>query len=456
MMFLAVGCYSIVASAATATPELRAEEHHAEIKIRIVHIGSDAWSLTYKLAKPADRLDLGPSLGGFRQRDWQVITDGVKIKTKNGRDYLEAEKKPAKFSNVVIRFTARTLGRKKDYEPIVPFGQSGGLLYTGHFWPWRENGGRQFATFSFVPEQGAYVSVFDQHQEQIESWQSSISHPAFVYFGPLAPTKSDVILSVTDPEIPAWVSDQMTEAMPKILSKLAMLFGRELLVTPNLFFSFQQPTPVGWFGYAGDALPGQFRLALSGGGWLSPSELGADLLNRALAHEAVHLWQLSAFPRDENVPDWIHEGAADGIAAEALLALGIWDGAQWINDFDDAKEECAFELDDGSLRGAIGRGSIRGIYACGHVLMRVAAQAHNDRGSISVFWRDFADRAEANDGYDAALFFSMIEEAGGRDLARKVRRFERTAFARPDREIDHLLGLVTEEASRARHPRGSN
>jgi len=48
-------------------------------------------------------------------------------------------------------------------------------------------------------------------------------------------------------------------------------------------------------------------------------------------------------------------------------------------------------------------------------------------------------------GYDEALFFSMIEEGAGRDLAASVRRFPRTPFAAPDKELARLL----DEASAA-------
>jgi len=410
--------------------------------IEIAQLGDDQWRVAYNLSKSVKYLDLGPSLNGFRKTDWRVEGAGVEIVTREGRDFLEATGKTDRFNTVSIKINSRPLGLLKHYEPIRKLGEGGALVYTGHFWPWRTNGGRINAAFFFNPMPEARISVFDLQKRRVERWQSIFNHPAFVYFGPLSAKETKAVVAIADPAAPKWITKEFHSIAPLVFNYLGEAFRFDLITKPNVFLSYEKGGPYGLLRYSGDALPGQFQISLYGGGWLTRSEVGVDLIRRATAHEAVHLWQSAINPLDADVPGWIHEGAADAIATEALVALGVWTQEDADYEFKRAKKECADELDDGSLAGAEQRGSVRGIYACGHILMRVAAEAHNGAASATAFWRAFARKAERRGGYDADMFFALVEEVGGLELANAMRRFERTPFARPDREINALLDIA--------------
>lgn len=438
-LILCAGLVLAVAGGAGSAQRAGGEIWPEDARVEIVQLGGDRWRVAYRLARPVRHLDLGPSLGGFRPEAWRVVSGDADIVSRGGRDYLEARPARGRFDEVAVAFDARRLDLVKHYEPVRPLGADGAIVYTGHFWPWRADGRRIEATFDLTPARGGRIAVLGRAAGRLERWRSDFSHPAFVYFGPLDPRETEAALTVVDPSAPPWIAAEFDRIAPAVFARLARVFKRPLAAKPDVFIAHEAGGPEGLLRYAGDALPGQFQLSLYGGGWRAPTGLARDLLHRAAAHEAVHLWQAAVNPLGPDVPGWIHEGAADAIAAETLRAVGLWDRDDVARDFERAQKECAAELDDGSLRGATGRGAVRALYACGQLLMQAAAGAPGGAGSAAAFWRKFAARAQETGGYDAELFFALVEEESGSDLAAEMRRFERTPFARPERAIAALL-----------------
>ena len=101
------------------------------------------------------------------------------------------------------------------------------------------------------------------------------------------------------------------------------------------------------------------------------------------------LWQAAARPGDRDVAEWIHEGAANAIAAEALVSLGMWDAEDYAADLNMAREECAKGLRGGALARASARRDYKAVYACGQVIA-VAVSAADER-TTGDFWRAFIE-----------------------------------------------------------------
>ena len=441
----ALCCLYFGFSASLAKAEAKSQDvwpHDAHIEIEQLEEGR--WRVSYRLSRSVEYLDLGSSLGGFRKQDWQIVgpeAGYVSIISRGGKDYLQA-KSSAAFDRLTLIVTAGLRGFAKNYEPIRPMGTNGALVYTGHFWPFREAGGRINAVFFFRPRAGFEAAAFGQRAPVLDAWRSPYNHPAFVYLGPLAPISLGGAAAIIDPAMPLWAQDEIRAIAPSILSAMSAAFGRPLNITPNIFISFTKGGPAGFVRYRGDALPGQFQLALYGGKWRTKTALGQEMLRRALAHEATHLWQSSTVPMHAGVPGWIHEGSADAIAAEILVQIGVWSQSDKRKDFNAAQQECTKHLQGGSLNSAEQRAAIRALYACGHVLTVLAAQLYSDEGSALAFWNAFAQRARAMGGYDDALFFQMVEEAGGESVAREMARFTRTPFAKPGNALAALSARV--------------
>ena len=439
LLAMIVLCNATAARANVVAPD--------DAHIEIAQLRNGNWRVAYNLSRSVKYLDLGPTLSGFRQADWSVEGDSVKLVVRDGRDFLVSSKEGKRFDTVAVRIKSRKHGLAKHYEPIQTLGPSGAVVYTGHFWPWGMRGGRIKASFFFNPAPGANVSVFGEKGRRLNQWKSIFNHPAFVYFGPVNPAERAGADFIVDPQAPEWISEEFDRFAPEAFDYLENVFRSKLSTKPNIFLAFEPGGPYGLLRFSGDALPGQFQLSLYGGGWETRSPLGVELIQRAIAHESVHLWQTAIHPLDGEVPGWIHEGAADAIASELMTSLGMWTDFEAEDAFYKAQRECAVLLKDGSLATAERRGSIRAIYACGHVLVRAASQAHNGAGSASAFWRAFARRAAKRGGYDAEMFFELVEDSGGSALASAMRRFERTPFARPDREIRALMALASTDGS---------
>lgn len=432
---------TLLFAALAASPALAQQAYRwpQDLTISLTEAAGGEWRLDYTLDIPARRLNLGPSLNGFRAEGWVVTTDGLAIVEENGRDYLTANNRTARFSEASIVIRPQANGFAKNYEPIKLLPKGGAILYTGHFWPRTEQGGRYDAVFNIRPLIGGHVSAFGYDKLQFEGWKSPTNHPAFVYAGPLQPVDIGGVSAVLDPAAPDWVRGDALVLAPRLIAFYAHAFGRGLAGKPDMFVTMGDDSEEGVLRYDGDALPGQFHISLSGGAWGEVTDEGLLLIRLAVAHELAHLWQERARPASESVPDWIHEGAADALAVEALVATGALPADAINVRLDGARAECGQLLLGGSLKGAEAAGKWRAAYACGHVLAVIAARAQGSYGSVADFWREFTERSAANGGYDEALFFAMVEEKRGRDFAMALARFPRTAYAAPEKELAALL-----------------
>ena len=198
---------------------------------------------------------------------------------------------------------------------------------------------------------------------------------------------------------------------------------------------------------AGDVLPGQVMLSMIGEAWQMPSPSGRDIVRRVLTHELVHVWQADIRPVSRDVPAWIHEGAAEAIAAETLQSIGVWSAAQKI-DYDlQARSRCADGLAGQPLNRL--KADRRVHYACGHVLAIAAAKARilptktvqQSPTPVTVFWRDFIAHTRASGvGYSLQAWLSFIDgDQPGPRRSQSIRRFIENAVPVPGPLIDQLI-----------------
>ena len=161
----------------------------------------------------------------------------------------------------------------------------------------------------------------------------------------------------------------------------------------------------------GSAEPGLVTLHLEGTGWGDRSEKAEGVLARNAAHEVAHLVQYATGPAERD-PLWLHEGFAEAIARDAVLARG--EAAPG-----GAEARCAAVLKQGPVRRAFRRGDNNAYYDCGALVVRAVAAARGE-GAAELY------RAFAAAGRTEAAFLSLAEEV---DLRRSVEAFLRTDYA---------------------------
>lgn len=433
MKQIAVLCALMTVCVASCAPQ--ASSIDAPIAILFEQGSHGQWTVTYDFPVPLTQVNFGATQDGFRQRNWNLETPGLIWEVHDGTDRLRSSDSGSKISSARFSVRANINEAGKDYPTLQPIGADGWLLYTGHFRP-SVQGVRKDVSLSFKAIDGCAVSAFGETKKALMGWQSPFDHPAFIYFGAraLGPAPRTVVI---DERAPPWLKDTFTGFVPELLEQLQLSFARSLSTEPDFFMSFENDGVQGRLKFSGDALPGQFRITLTGAGWETQSPEAVKLLQQSTAHEAAHLWQAAARPASDHVPDWIHEGAADAIAVETLVATGTWtmDDAEVV--FGRARDECADLLVGRTMRQAVRAGVHRASYACGYMLNVAAA----GKGRVTDFWRSLIVEAQL-DGYDTHLFVTLATQRGGEDLGAAIERFPKANNARPDRAIQRLLDLA--------------
>ncbi|MEM9494775.1 MAG: hypothetical protein AAGA09_02135 [Pseudomonadota bacterium] len=424
----------LVADAAVARARV---PRAADVQISVSQLPDASMRVVYTLRRPMRELIFDKTPGRYRASRWRFETPGFELQSYEGEDHI-VMKSRERFERVVLVAKPHTIRMRKEYQPIARYGEGGAMVYTGHFWPMTRRGWRADASFDFTPARGGDVVAFGARAPALRDWRSPMAHPAFVYMGPIEPVETDNVMALIDPEAPPWIIAEFYGVTPRAFGWLADQFGFSPNAKPNLFLAAPLGEDEGRLSYSGDALPAQFQITLEGAAWRNPTDQAKNLFRRSTIHEAVHLWQSSARPAVEEVASWIHEGAADAIAAETLVGLGLWDAKDMAEDFERARAECAGDLNHGPLSTAQYRGRYRAIYACGHVI--AAAVSRADGASVVDFWREFVALARENGGYSEALFYDLVlARTGDRAFTDQVRYFVRTPHAKPARDIERLM-----------------
>ncbi len=428
----------LIAVAVIAGAAKKREVLPADIRVTVKQRDGAELLVTYELKHRRRALIFGELSGGYRERRWSVLTPGFELLRLDTEDQI-VRTDGRKFERVTLAAKPDLIRLPKEYQPIARYGVDGAMIYTGHFWPMTGRGGRTNTVFNFTPQKGASVVAFGEAAPRLENWRSPMAHPAFVYVGPLEPVETPDVMTLVDPAAPDWIKQEFETLTPAAFAHLADVFGFSPETKPNLFLAAPLGSDEGRLSYAGDALPAQFQITLEGAAWRNDTDQSRDIFRKSTIHEAVHLWQSAARPSADKVAAWIHEGAADAIAAEAMVALGLWGEAHFVSDFDRARAECALNLEYGSLAGAEKRKSFRALYGCGHVIAVAVSRA--ERATVGDFWRNFVQiAAEQDEGYGEDLFYETIKDrTQDEGFVEAVRYFVRTPHADPGRAIDRLL-----------------
>ncbi|MFZ5619346.1 MAG: hypothetical protein ACOZAA_18700 [Pseudomonadota bacterium] len=422
----------LLAVAGCSRADLAPQAVDGDALVTIEQRRDDPWRVSIELKTPRAVLDLGPSIESYRERHWRLEGESARLVARDGRDFVEATGAGRKFRSLSFLVEPAPVDLRKDYEPFVPMGDGAVLIYSGHFMPFRDAGTRMDAKLTVIAEKGAAVSAFGETAPRFENWESPYRHPAFIYLGSAAPAGEAI--SIADKTAPQWIKDEVASFAPAIAEVLTDMLERSLPSSPNIFVVMGDLSEEGRLSYSGDALPGQYQMTLAGGAWKVASPQALGVLRLSTAHEAAHLFQAAARPKSDAVPDWIHEGGAEALAAEAMLAAGYWSAEEAAAHFADAQAECAASLEQLSLQRAEAEARWDAVYSCGRVLNVAAA----GKGGVVAFWREFVRRA-ANEGYDEAMFLALAEESAGIEVAGAIRDLIRINDARPDLAIGRML-----------------
>lgn len=359
----------------------------------------DAWTAEFELDRDAPvwaflrSALIDGSRTPWRLGQWRVVTPGVVLERAGQRDILRAVDGGPVPRRVSIAFTPKSENLEADYG-VLAFTDGSVALPSGQFdvfplpsaaaaaaVPQDLNGYPLESEPAMVTWRDRAGPVLFRGQRVAEATAADAN--TYVLFGRADMVERARLVTVTDPELPAWIGDAIQDFAPRVADFYVSRLGPGQTDRPTIMLSWAGPTPA-LRSMGGSVMPGLIVMRFEGVGVVEPSTAVLSASRWFIGHESAHFW-LGQVVRYERARDaWITEGGADLMAVRALKASDPeWDArAELQREVDDC-----IELADEPVAGAGERGEHRAFYACGAVLALAAEGVQ--RRATGGDWFDF-------------------------------------------------------------------
>ncbi len=340
-----------------------AEETSIKTEIKITQTTRTQWHVSYKFAEPVQGLELGPSIADYRAKSWKILTPGVQLAQYDGSDLIISNNRL--ISQLDINISLYSVYPEDHYIPLSTFSDGGVAFYLYHLVGQAiTSDGLQplFVHFSLAPLSGEFVFLPEEANKNI---------PVYAYFGPQKPVISEhssgKLALIIDPLMPVWLKKLFS---PTIFSKLNNIYRQKLnQQLPNqtlVFLAAGALNDIEGISVKGGAINGQIIFTLRGKSLSVESDYIKRFLLKLIAHEIAHLWQPnSAVNRDK---PWFHEGGAEILAVNALLASNLWTLTEQKQFTEQMEIQCTKASQGRSIETTVTEGNYKAVYACGYML----------------------------------------------------------------------------------------
>jgi len=372
----------------------------------------------------------------WRARTWTVETPGVRIERHGAFDVLVA-RRGAVPEKVRLRFTPLTEKLADDYTPALRFTDGGVALFTGQFDLLPLESVRAVAKLPsdlngvMFPTTEAGMSFTDGRRTE----QHSGILPRYVFLGPTRAVESADVVTLLDPQLPAWIHGALAKTVPQLLALYSAQLGQTKAGRPTVIVSWGGPTPL-IMSRGGGALSGQIVMEYEGEGLMieTPERRAEDLW--FVAHEAAHFWLGQTVGYEFARDSWITEGGADLLAIRVIAELKL--PFDWRGQVNRSIDECATLTRKRGVESARDRNEHRAYYACGLVLGLVAEGA--SRKPFHAFVRALVDANRADAVVSRADWLAALDaQTRDRTLSRDIVRLLEKGAPDPSAFIASLL-----------------
>ncbi|MDQ1152925.1 hypothetical protein [Brevundimonas sp. SORGH_AS_0993] len=331
----------------------------------------------------------------WRPRQWTVETPGVVMERRGFYDIVRSRDGGTVPREVRFRVQPQPVDLEAEYRTLVFSNGTVGLPT------------RQFDVFALPSVQAAEQLPDDLNRVRVDggparvTWRdvggpvlfkgrraadlTTTDERSYVLLGEATVTAGDGLSTVIDPNLPAWIVQEIRNFAPDVGHYYRSRLGESDAggANPIVMAAWNGPTER-VTSMSGSVLPGLIVMSFEGRGVTTPQ---AEIRERSrwfIAHEAAHFWLGQAVRYQFADEAWITEGGADMMAVRALKGL---DPA-----YDD-RAELQSEVDDcvalatKPVAQAGERGEHRAFYACGAVFALVAEGAQRQRTGGD--WFDF-------------------------------------------------------------------
>ena len=368
----------------------------------------------------------------WRENSWTVETAGVTLERRGSYDVFEAGRGEVPL-RVRIRFKPVAKRLQADYPPALQFTDGSVALYVAQFDLFPMD---SIAKVRALPDdlnnqvvpaaELRYVFVDSAGPVLLEAKRAAVAattdKDTYVLFGTAQPIETPYMVGVLDPQLPAWIRDSISTAVPALLSRYTQELGKLPDGKPTIMVSWAGATPM-LVSRAGSALHGLIVMTYEGTGMLvETAEQRAQGL-WFIAHEAAHFWLGQTVSYQYARDAWLTEGGADLLAIRSVAeADPTYDPRI---ELDRSIEDCIALTRRRGVERARERNEHRAYYACGAVFGLVA-EAGSGR-SFFKFVRALIDANRADgivsrDEWLAALDTATRKPDLSRDIARLLDR----------------------------------
>ncbi|MEO8062602.1 MAG: M1 family aminopeptidase [Pseudomonadota bacterium] len=382
----------------------------------------------------------------WRENSWTVETRGVNLTRRGSYDVFEADRGDVP-QRVRVRFKPVAKRLQADYPPALQFTDGSVALYVAQFDLFPMDSISKVRALpddlnnQVVPAAELhYLFVDSVGPVLLEGKRAAVAattdKDTYVLFGTTRPIETPYMVGVLDPELPGWIKDSVSAAVPALLSRYTQELGKLPDVKPTIMISWAGPTPM-LVARAGSALHGLIVMTYEGTGMLvETAEQRAQGL-WFIAHEAAHFWLGQTVSYQYARDAWITEGGADLLAIRSVAeADPTYDPRV---ELDRSIADCIALTRRHGVESARDRNEHRAYYACGAVFGLVA-EAGSGR-SFYKFVRALIDANRADGIVSRAEWLAALDSATRKpDLSRDIARLLDRGVPDPGEFIAELLG----------------
>ena len=378
------------------------------------------WTVSYRSHQPIKSIQFVSSPDSSRLDRWEFIEEGFEFRLFNQREtVVRRDNQP--FTSVKFTLTPTYTSLPKYYAPFSPFSDGSMLFHSARFFACANlcsGYDNQFYLALTVPENDSII-VNGHTVTSKASWYDS-NDGQKVFVGQFPKTLHSKYFALIDNGLPDDTIDTLNTKLPLFLEALEQhLFP--LTVKPTLYASYSK-TSDGSYGRQGGVLSNQIFMHWYG---RVVNDNPYELL-WFFAHEAVHIYQGYGDRLIDAKDAWIHEGYADFVAGQLLLAH-FPASADYVHRRTlQAKQKCTVALSSNKLTELSSNGSYQALYQCGLLFYDELFNHFEEDRTIASFkyWKALGHYVAPGEHITQDIVFDVAEKMTSPQVIEKIKNIK--------------------------------
>jgi len=335
------------------------EVEDRSMRIAVSRVSLDKWRVDYQLSEPVRAFDYGSTIGEYRRKYWEILTDDCTLTTVDSAERIACTK--GEFSTLSLLVSSYTEFIGDQYVAVSPYSDGGASVYLGHF-------AADVLTGSGTTEFPIHYQLASDLEESILlPGDAASARDLYAYFGNAEVVENEYARVLIDPATPEWLRGVFMDTIARTTSVFTDKLERELASKPFVFIAAGELMSIDSFSVKGGAMAGEFvQYSLKGKALVTQDENVQTMMQRLMSHELAHLWQQNMVDQELRIDEpWILEGSAEAMALHGLVEAGLWK-AELLQAYSKAyAKQCREGLEGKSIAEAVAAGNYMVVYPCG-------------------------------------------------------------------------------------------